>query len=208
MNLIAALRAFWFRTAVPLRVRADGVRAFRGVRFFGMPIIARAPGSSIELGEASVLCSDSRYTALGVSHPVILRTLSPGALIQIGANTGISGASICAATGITIGADCLIGADTIIADTDFHPIEPHSRRGRSGAAQVRSRPIHIGDNVFLGARVVVLKGVTIGRDSVIGAGSIVRHNIPAGSIALGNPAAVVGSVRASAIEDGENARFE
>lgn len=201
MNPIAALRAIWFRTAVPLWVLATGVRSCQGVRFFGLPVISRVPGSTIEIGEACVICSDSRYTALGVSHPVVLRTIAPGALIRIGANTGISGASICAAACVTIGADCLIGADTIIADTDFHPIEPDNRRGNSDAARVRSKPIHIGDNVFLGARVLVLKGVTIGNDSVVGAGSIVRDDIPPASIAFGNPAIVVGSVRNSIKKD-------
>ena len=194
MGPLASIRAVWFKTAVPLLVRAAGVQSRGRVRFFGSPIVSRIPGSSIELGHGCVLCSDSRYTALGVSHPVILRTLSSMAFIRIGPNTGVSGASLCAAVGITIGSNCLIGADVLIADTDFHSIRPLGRRANLDPARINSKAVHIGDNVFLGARAVVLKGVTIGSDSVVGAGSVVRHDIPAGSIAFGNPAVIVGSV--------------
>jgi len=200
MTLFAALRALWFRTVVPARVAAAGVKTSGSVRFYGMPLISQVSGSFIEIGAGCVLCSDARYTALGVNHPVILRTLSSSAVIRIGANTGISGASICAVVSVSIGADCLIGANAIIADTDFHPLEAESRRSNSDPARVRSSPIHIGDNVFLGAGAVVLKGVTIGNDSVIGAGSVVRDDVPPASIALGNPAIVVGSVPGSEIK--------
>lgn len=69
-----------------------------------MPVISMARTGAIKIGERCSLCSVSEYTALGVSHPVILRTLDPAASIHVGAHTGISGATICAAKGIRIGA--------------------------------------------------------------------------------------------------------
>jgi acetyltransferase-like isoleucine patch superfamily enzyme len=116
------------------------------------------------------------------------------ARIEIGENVGISGASICAAVGIAIGDECLFGAGVEVSDTDFHPLKPEGRRSSSDYARIRSAPVVIEKNVFLGSGVRVLKGVRIGRDAVIGAGAVVTSDVPAGGIAVGNPARVIGSV--------------
>lgn len=89
--------------------------------------------------------------------------------------------------GITIGDDCLIGHNTVIA-TLQHAIEPTRR------ADLIPFPVVIGRNVWLGANVTVLPGVTIGDDAVIGAGSVVTRDIPARTIAVGSPARVVRSI--------------
>lgn len=158
--------------------------------FLGLPIIQAYDPGSIALGDSVVLCSRSEDTALGVSHPVVLRTLAAGATIRIGDDVGMSGGTICAMVSVTIGRGCLIGADVTIVDTDFHPIASRARRyARSGAGD--SSPVTIGDNVFIGASAIVLKGVSIGADSVIGAGSVVTRSVPSGVIAVGNPCRVV-----------------
>jgi maltose O-acetyltransferase len=87
---------------------------------------------------------------------------------------------------ITIGADCQIGPNVQLL-TPTHPIEPEPRRDKLEAAQ----PIVIGDNVWLGGGVIVLPGVTIGENSVIGAGSVVAKDIPANVVAVGSPARVI-----------------
>jgi acetyltransferase-like isoleucine patch superfamily enzyme len=89
--------------------------------------------------------------------------------------------------GIRIGSDCLFGADIQIFDSDFHDLHPERR----GAGTQKKAPVVIGDNVFVGMGVKILKGVTIGSDSVVGAGSIVTRPIPAGVLAAGNPARVI-----------------
>jgi len=71
--------------------------------------------------------------------------------------------------------------------TPTHPLAPTPRREKWEAA----KPIVIGDNVWLGGGVIVLPGVTIGSDTVVGAGSVVTRDLPAGVLALGNPARVV-----------------
>ncbi|GAB3451622.1 sugar O-acetyltransferase [Streptomonospora sediminis] len=86
---------------------------------------------------------------------------------------------------ITIGADCQIGPNVQLL-TPTHPIEPQPRRDKLEAAL----PITIGDNVWLGGGAIVCPGVTIGADSVVGAGSVVTRDIPAGVVAVGNPARV------------------
>lgn len=90
---------------------------------------------------------------------------------------------------ITIGADCQIGPNVQLL-TPTHPIEPQPRRDKLEAA----RPITIGDNVWLGGGVIVCPGVSIGENSVIGAGSVVTRDIPANVVAVGNPARVIRSI--------------
>src|SRR5262245_20461195 len=93
------------------RLRAQGVMVEPDAVLLGMPIVSLAGGSVIRVGSKCILCSDPAMTALGVNHPVILRTLRSGARLEIGADTGISGGVICAAVGVRIGSSCLIGAN-------------------------------------------------------------------------------------------------
>ncbi len=170
-------------------LRRLGVELGRGVVFHGPPIVEVAPKSRISIGDRSVLCSLSHMTALGINHPVVLRTLGPGASIEIGSDVGISGGSFCAVSRIEIGDGTLIGANVTIADTDFHSVQSLKRRhDKEGIA---TSPVNIGKNVFIGTGSIVLKGVSIGDNSVIGAGSVVSRSIPANSIAAGNPCRVL-----------------
>lgn len=192
-----ALQQRWWAATGGAWLRSRGVTVDGALRLYGLPIVSMAPGSSIRLGQASVLCSHPRYTALGVARPVVLRTLRSGASISLGRECGLSGTVICAAQSVSIGDECLFGADVQVVDTDFHPIRPDGRRHNNRAEDIASAPVLIGRNVFIGARSIVLKGVSIGDDAVIGAGSIVTKDIPAGMIAAGNPARVLGPVSAS-----------
>jgi acetyltransferase-like isoleucine patch superfamily enzyme len=111
------------------------------------------------------------------------------ALIELGDRTEINNNSMLKSegAGIRVGRDGLFGAHVEIFDSDFHELHPRRRHGGTP----RMAPVDIGENVFMGMSVKVLKGVTIGADSVIGAGSVVTSSIPAGVIAAGNPARVV-----------------
>ncbi|CCK25122.1 sugar acetyltransferase [Streptomyces davaonensis JCM 4913] len=110
-----------------------------------------------------------------------------GSNITIGARTFVNFnlTALDVAT-ITIGEDCQIGPNVQLL-TPTHPLEPQPRRDKLEAA----RPITIGNNVWLGGGVIVLPGVSIGDDSVIGAGSVVTKDLPAGVVAVGSPARVV-----------------
>jgi acetyltransferase-like isoleucine patch superfamily enzyme len=197
LSLWRSILSRWWRLTIPLRVRALGISADDSARYYGMPIISLVSGSSIHVGKAVVLCSDSRFTALGVSRPVVLRTTRAGASVRIGDNSGLSGSVICAAQSIIVGRDCLIGADVMIVDNDFHSIKADGRRGNNQEEDIAVSPVVIEDNVFIGARAIVLKGVRIGCNSVIGAGSVVVSSIPANCIAAGNPARVLRQIPAS-----------
>ena len=108
----------------------------------------------------------------------------------VGARTFANWGLVCLDVGrITIGDDVQIGPGVQLL-TATHPVEPGPRREKwEGSA-----PITIGDNVWLGGGVVVLPGVTIGRDTVVGAGAVVTRDLPAGVVAVGNPARVVREV--------------
>jgi acetyltransferase-like isoleucine patch superfamily enzyme len=111
----------------------------------------------------------------------------PGGTLEIGERTLVNyGGSIAAAESVRIGARCLIGTHVIIMDNDFHRIEPERR-----LEWPESRPIVIEDNVWIGARVIVLGGVTIGEGSCIGASSLVTEDVPPRSLAAGVPARVI-----------------
>lgn len=106
--------------------------------------------------------------------------------IEIGDNVLVTpGVRLLAARSITIGNNVMMATDVVISDSDWHGIyDRTSAPGKGG-------PIVIGDNAWIGQRAMVCKGVTIGENSIIGAGSIVTRDIPANVIAAGNPAVVV-----------------
>lgn len=168
-----------------------GVRCEHRLTLYGLPVVSVASASRMEVGRNVVLCSSSAHTALGVDHPVVLRTLTPGAELVIGDDVGISGGSICASRRVIIGSRVMLGANVTIADTDFHPISPDNRRYNTDPRRVNTADVIIGENVFIGTNSIVLKGVTIGDNSVIGAGSVVSRDIPPDVIAAGNPCTVV-----------------
>ncbi|MFE0677893.1 sugar O-acetyltransferase [Streptomyces sp. NPDC058867] len=110
-----------------------------------------------------------------------------GSNITIGARTFVNfNLTALDVAAITIGEDCQIGPNVQLL-TPTHPLEPGPRRDKLEAA----RPITIGNNVWLGGGVIVLPGVSIGDDSVIGAGSVVTKDVPARVVAVGSPARVV-----------------
>jgi acetyltransferase-like isoleucine patch superfamily enzyme len=109
--------------------------------------------------------------------------------LEIGDNFAMTGGTICAAEKIVIGNNVAVGANCMIVDTDFHPLDAEGRRQHPQEAN--TVPIHIEDHVFIGMNCLILKGVTIGCGSVIGAGSVVTRDIPAHVIAAGNPARVI-----------------
>lgn len=84
---------------------------------------------------------------------------------------------------IEIGSDCAIGCDVIIRDYDFHKLDIDSYEV--------SKPIHIGNHVWIGQRAMILKGVSIGDGAVVAAGAIVTHDVPANCVVAGIPAKVI-----------------
>jgi acetyltransferase-like isoleucine patch superfamily enzyme len=158
-------------------------------RFYGVPILQKHRSSSMSFGDGLQLRSSVRSNPLGPNHPVILCTWQAGAVLRVGNDFAMTGGALCAAESIVIGEGVAVGANTIIADTDFHPLSPAGRLAAPEDGE--TSPITIDDFVFIGMNCLVLKGVTIGAGAVIGAGSVVTRDIPAQVIAAGNPARVL-----------------
>ena len=105
-------------------------------------------------------------------------------LLEIGERTLVNfGCSLVATDHVQIGAHCHIGPYTMMLDNDYHRVEPERRLERPP-----SKPIIVGENVWIGARVIVMSGVTIGKDSCVGAGSVVTSDVPPRSLVAGVPA--------------------
>jgi acetyltransferase-like isoleucine patch superfamily enzyme len=112
-------------------------------------------------------------------------TAHNGGRLELGDRVFVNyGASLSAHSLVRIGDRCLIGQYTIIMDCDYHSPEDSESHGET-------RPIVIGDGVWIGARVIVLKGVTIGSGAVVAAGSVVTRDVPAGAVVAGVPAQVI-----------------
>lgn len=149
---------------VPLRIAARGpIRVGRNVSFGdkGAPMI----------GDGAIT----------------LQTRCLEAELVIGANWAFSNnVTVVATVSVSFGEVCMVGDLVSVYDSDFHGISPETRHTRGESAAVR-----IGNNVWLGSRVMVLKGVTIGDNSVVAAGAVVVRDVPANTLVAGVPAKVI-----------------
>lgn len=170
-----------------------GVQFGDNLKLYGLPILSVSHNSRIQVGSNCRFRSTSSGNAIGVNHAVVLRTMREGAILKIGDSVGMSGGSICAVGSVFIGNRVMIGANTIISDSDFHPIDSHVRS--KGEFHIEFRPVVIEDDVWIGADVFIGKGVTIGCSSVIGAKSVVTRDVPPYTIVAGNPAKPVRSLK-------------
>lgn len=159
-------------------VKFEGIRMGKNCSFGGLSYLHKSKGSTMTIGTNCRFMSKTIGNFIGINHQCILTTNNPNSIMTIGNNCGFSGTSIWCFDKITIGNNVRIGANVLIMDGDAHQNDP-----RAG----NNAPIEIQENVWIGANVMVLKGVTIGRNSLIGAGSVVVKDIPANTIAAGNP---------------------
>lgn len=129
-------------------------------------------------------------------------SIGPNGTCKVGDFTLLNGAIIMAEERIEIGSYCLISWSVGIADSDFHPIDPALRRqdamalapflpDRPQRPTIKTKPVVIEDDVWIGMGAVILKGVRIGKGSIVAAGAIVSKDVPPNSIVAGNPAQVV-----------------
>lgn len=133
------------------------------------------------IGENAKLVSDGFMMYEGASICVL-----DGGILSLGHNSYMNESLIQCANSITIGDDCAIASEVLIQDTDFHPI-----LDEIGKEKPVSKPIVIGNKVWICAKSIILKGVTIGDGAIIAAGAVVTKDVPARCVVAGNPAKVV-----------------
>jgi acetyltransferase-like isoleucine patch superfamily enzyme len=181
------IKSFFFSIICILICELKKIKVSYSTRFYGIAVFYRRPTTKIEIGKNCHFISDFTTNLVGVNRKCILGTHADFAVIQIGDGCGFSGTVIGAAENIKIGNNVFCGANTLITDFDWHAVDPKLRK----SGKSKSAPVIIEDNVWLGINSVVLKGVTIGQNTVIGANSLVIKDIPANVIAGGNPCKVI-----------------
>jgi acetyltransferase-like isoleucine patch superfamily enzyme len=159
-------------------------RVLQPVLFLGLGGIVI--GQEVELGWPTSSLFYSGYIHIEAVAPPSLIEICDG--VQLNNNAFLKSEG----PGIVIGAHALIGSSVEILDSDFHDLHPARRRG----GQPRMGPVCLGENVFVGDGVRILKGVSVGAHSVIGAGSVLTRSIPEGVLAAGNPARVIRELHA------------
>lgn len=185
LKIKAKSLSFVYGVALPVKCRGSWLLR-------GRPLIIKRRHSTIIIGERWTACSLPKYNSIGVIQRVLVRTCEHDAVIRIGDDVGMSGCTISAHKSITIGNHVLIGSGVLITDSDAHSRDIKARRMGVGGD---SRPVVIEDDVFVGARAIILKGVKLGRGAIVGAGAVVSKNVPEYCIVAGNPAKVVGKIK-------------
>lgn len=150
----------------------------------------------IHIGEDVTINSSVSSNPIGGDGRTIF-SLKNTACLTIGDHVGISNAAIVCHDRVTIGDRTIIGGGTKIYDTDFHSLD-HRQRGDYLHETAVTKPVTIGEDVFVGAHCIVLKGVTIGSRSIVGAGSVVTKDVPPDEVWGGNPARRIRGLAADA----------
>jgi acetyltransferase-like isoleucine patch superfamily enzyme len=172
-----------------LEGRLKGIEFEGRCEILGRPLVSVAGGARMVLGDGVRLYSATRANPLGCFQPCVLRALRPGARLVLGRAVGLSGTVLCAAASIEVGEGTIFGSGAVVMDNDFHvQVGEWGWSSEPRLSEASARPVKIGRGVFIGARAIVLKGVTIGDRAVVGAGAVVAKDVPAYHLAVGNPA--------------------
>ena len=149
------------------------------------------PKGTIIIGNNVRINSAAWANPIGFAGRTNFKVIGAGT-IKIGDNVGISCGSFVANSGITIGNRVLIGAGVKIYDTDFHSLDKEERFSAAREAEkICTREISIGNDCFIGAGTMILKGVQIGDNVIVGANSVVTKNLESNAIYAGNPARII-----------------
>lgn len=162
-----------------------GISYGKGFRCCGSIFYRKATGGSIVIGNNVSINSHHISDPIGGDTKTML-IVSPYGKLVLHDYASISNSTLFASEHIEIGAYTCIGGGVKIYDTDFHSVIPEYRL--NGNTNVKTAPVYIGEKCFIGGHSIILKGVTIGDEAVIGAGSVVTQNIPPREVWAGNPA--------------------
>ncbi len=189
-NLPRKARKYFYITFNKYVLWVNGVKYGKNLSIYNRFYFHKDSTANIEIGDYFKFSSGECFNPLcrnirGCIHA------SKSACIKIGNNVGISSACIWSLKSITIGNNVNIGGDCIILDSDCHSLNWDIRRKERNNEYANCSPIVIEDDVLIGTRCIILKGVTIGARSIIAAGSIVTKSIPPDCVAGGNPCKII-----------------
>ena len=153
----------------------------------GIPILKISLGAKVICGDNLYIRSCGKYTDTAENRRCKF-IVGKDAFLRIGSNVGITASTIVCKKSVVIGDNVLIGGGCFIFDTNFHPIQSKERINPLTSNNGEKKPVIISNNVFLGSSCIICKGVTIGENAVIAAGSVVVKDVPANEVWGGNPA--------------------
>jgi acetyltransferase-like isoleucine patch superfamily enzyme len=162
------------------------VKIFDLVKSHGIPIMDINLNAKVSIGHHFVMNNGLLNNMIGRQQSCFFVVKS--GKLTIGNHVGISGTAIVCWNKVTIEDNVKIGGGVVIYDTDFHSLDYKERTAIPEQFNVKTNPVLIKKNAFIGAHAIILKGVTIGNNSIIGAGSVVSQDIPDNEIWAGNPA--------------------
>ena len=181
-NYLTKLVDYLHLLVFKMEIKANVEGKIHGLKTYGKVKVKTNKSAKIVLGSDIVFRSRMFSNYMGINRSCSIAMMKDSAKLEIGQATGFSGTAIGCFENIKIGRNVMFGANTLVTDSDWHEDD-----FRSGG----SRPVLICDNVWIGYGAIILKGVEIGENSVIGAGSIVTSSIPANVVAAGNPCRIV-----------------
>lgn len=182
----------------PHWLRLMGIEGGEDCHLYGLPIINKAPGSTIRVGRNFTARSRVSSNSIGLIQPTVLTTSHSNAQLIIHDDVGISGGAITCRELVVLKSRVWLGSGVLLMDNDSHSLDPTERLAE--ILNIRTAPVIIEEEAFIGARAIILKGTTIGRRSIVQAGSVVAGAFPADCIIGGNPARIL-STKAGAVEN-------
>lgn len=199
LNIMRKLRFFYYLYINRLILTINDVKYGRNLKIYNRFYITKHKNAKLTIGNDFVFTSGESFNPLCRNIRGAIYLPEENSQLIIGNNVGISSACIWAKESITIKDNVKIGGDCILMDTDAHNLDYQIRasnlidsQGRAiDSTTANSKPIVVENDVLIGTRCIILKGVTIGEKSIIGSGSVVTKSIPANCIAAGNPCKVI-----------------
>lgn len=201
MNIVSKLLLLPKRISYFVREFPNSYYRYKALKQFSKPGVVFDVSSAYLWGPLFVNICDGAKVKIGKHFGFVARMpksscgwegrliVAENAILEIGENTGCNSTTICCFQHIKIGSYVKIGAGSLIMDTNYHSLDWRERRIESEMeTNKKTSPVIIGDDVFIGARTIINKGVTIGERSIVAAGSVVVKDIPADEIWGGNPA--------------------
>lgn len=169
----------------------SNVEVGKNLKTYGLISLDIHPKSRVKIGNNVQFVSSKRRYGASLYSPVKLKTYCGTCEIAIGDGVGLNGTVVtCRSQRIVIGENTIIAGNVTLVDSDFHnPWPPEKRMDFSGTQS--DQEVIIENNVWIGMSSVVLKGVTIGENTVIGSGSIVTSSIPSNVLAAGIPTKMI-----------------
>jgi acetyltransferase-like isoleucine patch superfamily enzyme len=157
---------------------------------FGIPYLNVEKSAKCKFGEGLIFVNSPKFSTLGKCNRCKI-SVGENALLEIGDAVGMSNVTIVATKSIKIGHNVLLGGGVTIVDSDFHSLNPTHWFTPEDEINMKSESVIIENNVFVGMDTIILKGVTIGSNVIIAAGSVIFKNIPSNEIWGGNPATFI-----------------